>query len=156
MSEVPLQGALRTWSSRSEAGFGPGGCRAACSEAGPPSAACTDALLGQGLGDVRLPGKGNSFSHGARPVHQIISMIKWIRTNKFPIKKSLSPGLRRVAQGVPPPREGVCGRKCERGCLWEREGEPRRDRDLTARMAASFRVQGLGFKVKGVGFKVEG
>ena len=26
--------------------------------------------------DVRLPGKGNSNSHGARPVHQIISVIK--------------------------------------------------------------------------------
>ena len=30
--------------------------------------------------DVRLPGKGNSDSHGARPVHLIITMIKWIRT----------------------------------------------------------------------------
>jgi hypothetical protein len=53
-------------------------------------------------------------------------------------------------------REGVCGRECERGCVWEREGVPRRARDLTVRMAASFRVPGLGFKVKGVGFKVEG
>jgi hypothetical protein len=26
--------------------------------------------------DVRLPGKGNSTPHGARPVHLIISMIK--------------------------------------------------------------------------------
>jgi len=26
--------------------------------------------------DVRLPSKGNSNSHGARPVHLIISMIK--------------------------------------------------------------------------------
>ena len=25
--------------------------------------------------DVRLPGKGNSHSHGARPVHLIITMI---------------------------------------------------------------------------------
>jgi len=25
--------------------------------------------------DVRLPGKGNSNSHGARPVHMIITMI---------------------------------------------------------------------------------
>ena len=32
--------------------------------------------------NVRLPGTGNSNSHGARPVHQIISMIKWIRTNR--------------------------------------------------------------------------
>ena len=30
--------------------------------------------------DIRLPGKGNSNSHGARPVHLIITMIKWIRT----------------------------------------------------------------------------
>ena len=30
--------------------------------------------------DVRLPGKGDSNSHGARPVHLIITMIKWIRT----------------------------------------------------------------------------
>ena len=29
--------------------------------------------------DVRLPGQGNSNSHGARPVHLIISTIKWIR-----------------------------------------------------------------------------
>jgi len=26
--------------------------------------------------DVRLPGKGNSNTHGARPVHLIITMIK--------------------------------------------------------------------------------
>ena len=35
--------------------------------------------------DVRLPGKG------ARPVHLIITMIKWIRTRRLPIKNSLSP-----------------------------------------------------------------
>jgi len=40
--------------------------------------------------DVRLLGKGNSNSHGARPVHQIITMIKWIRTSRLPIKNSLS------------------------------------------------------------------
>ena len=34
---------------------------------------------------VRLPGKGN----GARPVHQIITMIKWIRTSRVSIKNSL-------------------------------------------------------------------
>jgi hypothetical protein len=39
--------------------------------------------------DARLPGKGNSNSHGARPVHLIITMIKWIRTSRLPIKKSL-------------------------------------------------------------------
>jgi len=40
--------------------------------------------------DIRLPGKGNSNSHGARPVHQILSMIKWIRTSMLSIKNSLS------------------------------------------------------------------
>ena len=33
--------------------------------------------------DVRLPGKGNSNSHGARPVHLIITMIKWIRIIRY-------------------------------------------------------------------------
>jgi len=40
--------------------------------------------------DIRLPEKGNSNSHGARPVHFIISMIKWIRTSRLSIKNSLS------------------------------------------------------------------
>ena len=40
--------------------------------------------------DVRLPGKGNSNSHGARSVHLIITMIKWIRTSRLSIKNSLS------------------------------------------------------------------
>jgi len=39
---------------------------------------------------IRLPGKGNSDSHGAKPVHEIISMMKWIRTSGFSIKKSLT------------------------------------------------------------------
>ena len=41
--------------------------------------------------DVRLPGKGISNSHGARPVHLIITMIKWFRTSRLSIKNSLSP-----------------------------------------------------------------
>jgi len=40
--------------------------------------------------DVRLPGKGNSNSHGPRPVHLIITMMKWIRTSRLSIKNSLS------------------------------------------------------------------
>jgi len=40
--------------------------------------------------DVRLPGKGYSNSHGARPVHLIITMIKWIRTRRLSINNSLS------------------------------------------------------------------
>ena len=49
--------------------------------------------------DVRLPGKGNPNSHGARSVHLIITMIKWIRTSRLSIKNSRLP---------PPatPREG--------------------------------------------------
>jgi len=42
--------------------------------------------------DARLPGKGNSKSHGARPVHLILTMIKWIRTSRLAIKNSLSTG----------------------------------------------------------------
>ena len=40
--------------------------------------------------DIRLPGKVNSNFHGARPVHQIISMIKWSRPSRLSVKKSLS------------------------------------------------------------------
>jgi len=40
--------------------------------------------------DVRLPGKGNSNPHSARPVHLIITMMKWIRTNTLSTKISLS------------------------------------------------------------------
>ena len=47
--------------------------------------------------DVRLPGKRNSNSHGARPVHLIITMIKWIQTSRLSIKNSLSG--RRVFSG---------------------------------------------------------
>ena len=39
--------------------------------------------------DVRLPGKGNSNSHGVRPVHLIITMIKCIRTSRLS-KRTLS------------------------------------------------------------------
>jgi len=40
--------------------------------------------------DVGLPGKGISNSHGARPVHLIITMIKWVRTSRLSIKNSRS------------------------------------------------------------------
>ena len=42
-------------------------------------------------------GKGNSNSLGARPVHQIITMIKWIRTRRLSIKNSLSLPYRGVS-----------------------------------------------------------
>jgi len=48
-------------------------------------------LPNPGKVDVRLPGKGDSNSHGARPVHLIITMVKWIRTSRLSIKKSLPP-----------------------------------------------------------------
>jgi len=40
--------------------------------------------------DVRLPEKGNSNFHGARPVHQTISMTKWTRASELSIKNSPS------------------------------------------------------------------
>ena len=39
---------------------------------------------------VRLPGKGNSNSHDARPVHLIITMLEWNRTSRLSKKNSLS------------------------------------------------------------------
>jgi len=36
---------------------------------------------------------GVADSHGVRPVHLIIKMIKWIRTSKLSIKNSLSAGV---------------------------------------------------------------
>ena len=39
--------------------------------------------------DEWLHGEGNSNSTGARPVHQIISMMKWIRTSRLSTKNSL-------------------------------------------------------------------
>ena len=36
--------------------------------------------------DVRLPGKVNSNSHGVRPIHLIMPMIKWFRTSRLSIK----------------------------------------------------------------------
>ena len=47
--------------------------------------------------NVRLPGKVNSNSHGARPTHLIITMIKWIRTSKLSIKNCLSAGIAKLA-----------------------------------------------------------
>ena len=43
--------------------------------------------------DVRLPGKGNSNSRGARPVHLIITMMKWIRTSRLSMNNYMSGGV---------------------------------------------------------------
>ena len=40
--------------------------------------------------DVQRPGRGDSNSHGARPVCLIITMIEWIRTSKLSMTYSLS------------------------------------------------------------------
>ena len=48
--------------------------------------------------DIRLHGKGNPNSPGARRVHQIISMIKRIRTSRLCIRNSLSLQGRRREQ----------------------------------------------------------
>ena len=45
----------------------------------------------RGSGRVLQVGKGNSNSRGERPVHLIISMIKWIRTSRLSIRNSLPP-----------------------------------------------------------------
>ena len=46
----------------------------------------------------------NSNSHGARPVHLIITMIKWIRTSRLSIKNALS--LRAGLSARVPARDG--------------------------------------------------
>jgi hypothetical protein len=51
---------------------------------------CGLSITCSGKVDVRLPGKMHSNAHGARPVHRIIAMIKWIRIRRLSIKNSLS------------------------------------------------------------------
>ena len=40
--------------------------------------------------DVRLPGKWQLKSHGARPVHPILKLMRWTRTSRLSAKKSLA------------------------------------------------------------------
>jgi len=63
--------------------------------------------------DVRLPGKRNSNSHGARPVHLIITLIKWIRTGRLSIKNSLS-GTRAAVDVEPGEPRGFRGQEPQR------------------------------------------
>ena len=51
--------------------------------------------------NLRLPGKGNAIFHGARPVHLIITMVKWIRTSRSSIKYSPFSTLARPMHGMP-------------------------------------------------------
>ena len=52
-----------------------------------------------------LPGKRNSNSHGARPVHQIISITKWSGTSRSSVTNSLwqRPGEERGGSIAPSP-----------------------------------------------------
>ena len=81
---------------------------------------CCDAALATDLSanrkvGIRLPGKGNSNSHGARPVHQIISMIKLMRTSRLSIKNSLSVGVQRhfLPPTIPRKISGLTGQRQE-------------------------------------------
>ena len=71
--------------------------------------------------DVRLPGKGNPKTHGARPVHPIITIIKWIRTSRLSIKNSLSTcaEARKSGLSLPLPSEhGTCKTATARFWPW--------------------------------------
>jgi hypothetical protein len=56
----------------------------------PHRLACREGGLSTMKVDIKLPGKGDSNSHSARPVHQTISMTKWIWTSRLILKSSLS------------------------------------------------------------------
>ena len=55
----------------------------------PADNVCTRNVEGTRKVDRRLPGKGNSNPDGARPVRPIITMVKWIRASRLPIKNSI-------------------------------------------------------------------
>ena len=68
--------------------------------------------------DIRLPGKRNSNSHGARMVHQ---KHRWIRTSRLSIKNSLSQRLNSKPSAAAERRGQARGRarvrKADRGFL---------------------------------------
>jgi len=49
---------------------------------------------------------------GARPVHLIITMIKWIWTSRLSIKNSLSAGCSQVLATSPGNVDALCGYAC--------------------------------------------
>jgi len=63
--------------------------------------------------DIRLHGKENSNSHGARPVYYNIYSMWWIRTSRLSIKNSLSlqmaPPATEAASWLCRRREGLQG-----------------------------------------------
>ena len=76
--------------------------------------------------DVRLPGKGNLNSHGARPVHLIITMIKRIRTSRLSKKKSLSGRLVAVEERRECREHPACTTPLLQGYLAHMKHFPRR------------------------------
>jgi len=62
--------------------------------------------------DARLPEKGDSNSHGARPVHLIITMIKWIRTRRLSLTSpaTISPGGASRSRSMTPSGISVASR----------------------------------------------
>ena len=79
--------------------------------------------------DARLPGKEISNSHGAKPVHLTITMIKWIWTSRLSIKNSLSLPARGAA-----PR----GRSCLQSAGFDR---------VNSLSVLLCKLQGVGFLV---------
>ena len=65
-----------------------GGCAPQMSHSRFTAGSWKGALLHAGA-HMFQPGKGNSNFHGARPVHLIITMIKWIRNSRLSMKNSL-------------------------------------------------------------------
>ena len=76
-------------------------------------------MLGSKKVDVGLPEKGNSKSHGARPVHSIITMIKGFG----PVVDRESACERARERERQRERERERSRESERASEREREGE---------------------------------
>ena len=85
---------MREWEGESlgTGGRDGGTCPGRRARGGASGPALTPPPPGNGKVDVRLPGKGNSHSHGARLVHLIITMITWVWTSRLSIMNSLSVG----------------------------------------------------------------
>ena len=96
--------------------------------------------------DVKLPEKVNSNSHGARPVHLIITMIKWIWTSGLSMKNSLSldgPGTAAV-EWIRTSRLSIKN-SLSLACI-----------RVWFQSSCGFRVQGVGCRVSGSGFRDQG
>jgi hypothetical protein len=111
---------------------------------------------------MRLPGEGNSNSRGARPAHQVISIIEWIWTSRSSKKNSLS-----LEEGAPFGGDGplieaeldpLAAQRVHRHILaFGVQGSGLRDQGSGFRVQGSgFRAQGSGRRVQSSGFRVQG